>query len=324
MMLNFWQNLAKQKQPFFALAPLDDVTDTVFRQIVAGCAPPDVFFTEFANAEGFCSPGKESIERRLRFTEAEHPLVAQIWGKDPEHYYKMAKELAARGFVGIDINMGCPEKTVVRSGQCSALIENHELAASIIEATKKGAGKVPVSVKTRIGFDTIATEDWIGFLLTQGLAAITVHGRTKKEMSKVSAHWDEIKKAVKLRDKIAPCTVMIGNGDVMSLGQGRKLAAESGVDGVMIGRGIFHNPFVFEEPHKEHTTAEYLEVLKRHLELHAKTWDGQKSYQPLKKFFKIYVKDFPGAVQLRATLMQTNTHTEALEAIREFQPNSVV
>ncbi len=235
-----------------------------------------------------------------------------------QNYKTMSRELSKRGFTGIDINMGCPEKSVVRSGQCSALIENKTLAADIITATKEGAGDLPVSVKTRIGLSTIVTEEWIGFLLEQGLDAITIHGRTRKEMSKVPAHWDEIAKSVKLRDIIAPETIIIGNGDVLTLAQGRKLAQETGVNGIMIGRGIFQNVWVFDESLKFHTKNDRLNLLQKHIVLYQETWGSTKNYHALKRFYKIYINGFDGAAQLRTKLMDTSDFSQALEILAKL------
>lgn len=316
--MNIWQELTKQA-PFFVLAPMDDVTDTVFRQIVVKHAPADLMMTEFANADGYCSPGRDAIMSRLRFSPKEQPLVAQIWGVDPKNYFEMAKDLVDMGFVGVDINMGCPIKDMIKKGACSAMINNHQLATEVIAATKEGvAGKIPVSVKTRIGFDKIQTEEWVGFLLAQKLDALTIHGRTRKEMSKVPNHWEEIGKAVKLRNKIAPETIMIGNGDVLSREQGEKLASHHGVDGIMIGRGIFQNLFVFSEEQGQHSIDEMLRILLSHIELYTKTWGEDKSYEPLKKFYKLYVNGFDGAAKVRSRLMETRDYREAIKYIKSL------
>ena len=295
---------------------MDDVTDTVFRQIVAKHAPADLMMTEFANADGYCSPGKEAIKTRLRLSADEGPVIAQIWGINPDNYFTMAQDLVAMGFAGIDINMGCPVKDMIKKGACSAMIQNPELASEVIAATIKGAGgKVPVSVKTRIGFNTIDTENWIGFLLHQKLDAIIVHGRTKKEMSKVPAHWDEVTKAVALRDKISPNTVIIGNGDVLTRAEASDRAKQTGVDGIMIGRGVFQNLFVFDEIQKQHSLPEMLGILVEHIGLYQKTWGDSKSFEPLKKFFKLYINGFDGSAQVRAKLMETHSPQEALDKI---------
>lgn len=321
-MKNFWQEL---KSPFFILAPMDDVTDDVFRQVVGSCAKPDVYFTEFTNVDGLNSKGKEKLMPRLQFEKSQHPIVAQIWGKKPENYFKVAQMLKEMGFDGIDINMGCPEKNVVRNGNCSGLIREPERAREIILATIEGAGGLPVSVKTRIGLDTIITEEWIGFLLGFDLAAITVHGRTAKEMSKVPAHWDEIAKAVQLRDKQQETSnkrpVIIGNGDVLTYQDGLDKVKEFGVDGVMIGRGIFHNPFVFDPKGKKIQDLgiqDRLELLLRHARLFDKIWGDTKNFNILKKFFKIYVSDFDEASELRVKLMETHNLADVEKIVSDF------
>ena len=222
---------------------MEDITDTVFRRIVASCGKPDVFVTEFTNCDGIWSDGREVVAQRLQYCEEERPIIAQIWGIHPDAFTKTAELLVELGFDGIDINFGCPEKSVVKSGACAAMIEEPEIAIAIIKATKRGADNLPISVKTRLGFRRIQTEEWIPRLLDTGLDALTIHGRTAREMSDVSAHWDEIGKAVAIRNKLGVDTVIIGNGDVKMLVEGREKANTFCVDGVMIGRGIFHNPW---------------------------------------------------------------------------------
>jgi len=211
--MNIWQQL---KKPIFALAPMEDVTDTVFRRIVTSCAAPDIMFTEFTSVDGMDSEGSVHVSHRLKFDNSEKPLIAQIWGTTPESYFNAAQELQKRNFDGIDINMGCPVPKIIKKGCCSALINDHTKAKEIIDATRSGAGKLTLSVKTRIGFKTIVTDEWIGFLLEQNLDALTIHGRTTKELSSVPNHWDEIGKAVALKNRIAPHTIILGNGDIMS------------------------------------------------------------------------------------------------------------
>lgn len=313
-MKSFWQDLPR---PFFILAPMDAVTDTVFRHVVDKAARPDVFFTEFTNTDGYCSPkGRHSTYSRLLFTEDEQPLVAQIWGTNPAHFAEMAQGLKEMGYQAIDINMGCPAKDVTKKGAGSALIQTPELAAEIIAAAKTAG--LPVSVKTRIGYRTKVTEEWLSFLLKQDIVALTVHGRTMKEMSKVPAHWDEIAKAVKLRDEIAPDTLIIGNGDVADRAEGLQRIAETGVDGIMIGRGVFTNVFCFEENPREHSQDELFDLLRMHLDLWEKTWKGEANFHALKRFFKIYVKGFAGASELREQLMNTATIDEARAVIDAF------
>ncbi|HSD98446.1 MAG TPA: tRNA-dihydrouridine synthase [Patescibacteria group bacterium] len=315
-MVSLWQSLPK---PIISLAPMEDVTDTVLRQIFCITGKPDVFFTEFTNVDGISSQGHDVVARRLQFTHIEHPIVAQIWGMKPENYYKVAKELVERGFDGIDINMGCPQHDVTSHGACSALIKNHPLATEIIQATQEGAGELPVSVKTRIGFKHIQTEEWIGFLLQHNLPLITVHGRTAAEMSKVPAHWDEIGKAAELRKTMEKSTLIFGNGDVASLAEAKEKVEKYHLDGVMIGRGIFHNPWIFAgiDPTTK-SLQERLELLERHVRLYQETWGNQKSFQILKKYFKVYISDFDGAAEMRQRFMETNAYEEALSLVRDI------
>ncbi len=312
--MSFLQDLPK---PFFVLAPMDDVTDTVFRQIVADCAPPDLYFTEFVNVDGLQSPGRAALLKKLQFTAKEQPLIAQIWGKNPENYFKTAQQLVEMGFAGIDINMGCPVKAVINNGCCSALINNRELAVEIIKATQAGAvGKVPVSVKARLGFREIDLS-WAELLLKQNLSMLTIHGRTTKQMSDAPANWEQIGKVRELRDKISPQTIIVGNGDVLSREQGEELAAKYQLDGIMIGRGIFQDPFVFapKSPWAGKTKQERIELYTKHVKLFADTWQHkERRIATLNKFCKVYINGFDGAKELREKLMQTET-TDQLFAL---------
>ncbi len=318
-------------KPLFVLAPMDDVTDTVFRQIVQSTAPADLYFTEFVNVDGLMSPGRPKLMKKLRFTANEGPLVAQLWGLKPENFETIAQQVAdgtiARelglpagvNFVGIDINMGCPAKSEVQNGACSALIKNRPLAKEIIEATKRGAGKMPVSVKTRLGFSEVDLT-WHEFLLGFDLDMLTVHWRTRKEMSKVPAHWEYAKELVKLRDKIAPQTKIIGNGDVMTREQGEAYCEQYGLDGIMIGRGIFHNIFVFSKTRswkqKNYDMTSKVALYRKHVQLFADTWQpGERNIKTLNKFCKVYISDFDGAKELREQLMAANSTDELLEKL---------
>lgn len=304
-------SLSELPKPFFVLAPMDDVTDTVFRQIVAGCAPPDLYFTEFANVDGLQSPGRPRIMKKLRQAVSDRPLIAHIWGKNPENFYKTALEIASGElgeFAGIDLNMGCPVKTVVAHGTCSALINDRPLAHEIIQAVKDGAGgRLPVSVKTRLGYGNVDLT-WHEFLLGQGLDMLTIHGRTRAQMSKVPADWSVIGQIRELRDSLAPDTLLVGNGDVRDHAHGLELAGQYGLDGIMIGRGIFHDPYAFaaQSPWPDKSRAERIELFKRHVELFARTWEGHERDRPihtLNKFCKIYIGGFDGAKELREELM---------------------
>lgn len=317
MKTNFWAELPK---PFFVLAPMEDVTDVVFRHVVKAAGAPDVFFTEFTNSDSFCHPdGIESVRGRLTFTEDEQPMVAHIWGDKPEFFREMSIALAEMGFKGIDINMGCPVPNVAERGKGSGLILRPEVAAELIEAAK--AGGLPVSVKTRIGFtEKEELEAWISHLLKQDIANLSVHMRTRKEMSKVDAHWDLIPEVVKLRDEIAPQTLITINGDILDRQMGLELAEKYGVDGIMIGRGIFKNPYAFEKEAKEHTPAEMMDLLRLQLDLQDQFAEQvPRSIVGLHRFFKIYVKGFPGANDLRVSLMNTKSTAEVRAIIDDFQ-----
>lgn len=307
--------LTELPKPFLVLAPMDDVTDTVFRRVVANCAAPDLYFTEFVNVDGLQSPGRDRLLKKLQFTPAEQPLIAQIWGKNPDNFRKTAGELVDMGFAGIDINMGCPDKNVVGNGCCSALINNRELAVEIIKATQEGAaGRVPVSVKTRLGFNTVDFT-WHELLLQQNLNMLTVHGRTRKEMSLVPAHWEDIGAVRELRDRLAPDTLLVGNGDVESYGQAMELAAVHKLDGIMIGRGIFHDPFVFAEnsPWLTFTKEQRIALYRSHVELFAATWQhNERRIVTLNKFCKVYINGFDGAKELREALMGAESAADLL------------
>jgi len=321
--MNIWQALKKKSiasgKPFTVLAPMEDVTDTVFRQMIVEAGAPDLFFTEFLNTSGFRSKARLVVGRRLEFTQQEKPLIAQIWGLVPDDFAFATREIVEKGFDGVDINMGCPAKKVVKRGACSGLIRIPTLAGEIIDAVKESAGDLPVSVKTRMGLSEIVTEDWISFLLGYDLAALTLHGRLASEMSLKPANWDEIKKAVDIRNDMGVDTLIVGNGDVKSLEQGSKLAEETGVDGIMIGRGIFENPWVFnaEVDIEEKTTVERLEMFERHIALYLKTRGDSKGFTSLKKFVKTYVRGFDGAADLRMKLFLTESGEELLELVRE-------
>lgn len=308
------------QKPFFVLAPMDDVTDTVFRQLVAELAPPDLFFTEFANVDALQSKGREATLKRLRFTSKERPIIAQIWGKNPENFYKTAQELAEMGFDGVDLNFGCPDKNVVRNGTCSAFIlpENRELAVEIIQATREGLkGSLPLSVKTRLGFSDIDFT-WHELLLNQKLNMLSIHGRTRKQMSKVPADWTQIAEIRKIRDVMSPTTLIVGNGDVLTRSHGEALAKEHGLDGIMIGRGIFQDPYVFakDSPWTGFTKEERIALYRRHVELFAATWQtGERKIHTLNKFCKIYIQNFDGAKEMREKLMNADSTDELLELL---------
>ncbi|HGZ8117857.1 TPA: tRNA dihydrouridine synthase [Staphylococcus aureus] len=314
---NFWSELPR---PFFILAPMEDVTDIVFRHVVSEAARPDVFFTEFTNTESFCHPeGIHSVRGRLTFSEDEHPMVAHIWGDKPEQFRETSIQLAKMGFKGIDLNMGCPVANVAKKCKGSGLILRPDVAAEIIQATK--AGGLPVSVKTRLGYYEIDEwKDWLKHVFEQDIANLSIHLRTRKEMSKVDAHWELIEAIKNLRDEIAPNTLLTINGDIPDRKTGLELAEKYGIDGVMIGRGIFHNPFAFEKEPREHTSKELLDLLRLHLSLFNKyEKDEIRQFKSLRRFFKIYVRGIRGASELRHQLMNTQSIAEARALLDEFE-----
>src|SRR5690606_16416447 len=283
---NFWHELPR---PFFVLAPMEDVTDVVFRHVVSAAGRPDVFFTEFTNTESYCHPdGQQSVRGRLTITEDEQPIVAHIWGAKHEYFRQMSIGMAEKGFRGIDINMGCPVANVAGNGKGCGLIRRPDVAAELIQAAK--AGGLPVSVKTRLGYTYIDEwRDWLTHILKQDIVNLSIHLRTKKEMSNVDAHWELIPEIKKLRDEVAPQTLLTINGDIPDRQTGLELAQKYGVDGVMIGRGIFKNPFAFEKERREHSSQELLELLRLYLDLFDKYSEIEpRLFKPLRRFFKIY------------------------------------
>lgn len=314
---NFWSELPR---PFFILAPMEDVTDIVFRHVVSEAARPDVFFTEFTNTESFCHPeGIHSVRGRLTFSEDEQPIVAHIWGDKPDHFREMSIGMAEMGFKGIDLNMGCPVANVAGKGKGSGLILRPERAAEIIQAAK--AGGLPVSVKTRLGYyDIEEWRDWLKHVFEQDIANLSIHLRTRKEMSKVDAHWELIEAIKNLRDEISPNTLLTINGDIPDRQTGLELAEKYGIDGVMIGRGIFNNPFAFEKEPREHTSKELLDLLRLHLTLFDKYATSEtRQFKSLRRFFKIYVRSMRGASELRHQLMSTETTDEVRALLDEFE-----
>ena len=307
-------------RPFFAIAPMADVTDIAFRQMFVKYGKPDVFWTEFVSADGLCSAGREVLLKDLAFSKKEKPIVAQIFGSDPEHCFKTAQLIAKLGFDGIDINMGCPDRNVEKQGAGAALMKNPKLAQEIILATKKGAGKIPVSVKTRVGYNKDQIDEWIPKLLEMDIAALTIHGRTRKEMSDVPARWEDIARVVKMRDKMGKDTLIIGNGDVSSLKDGLEKVKMSGVDGVMVGRGVFGDPWFFNKKQREIPIEEKLKVLVEHTKLFEKKLSGTgiKNFAVMKKHFKAYVTGFDGAKELRVELMETTGAKEVEKVVKTF------
>ena len=321
MKQNFWKKLEK---PIMAIAPMANVTDAAFRQMLLKYGRPDVFFTEFVSVEGLISKGKERLLVDLWYNKKEHPIVAQIFGAKPEKFEKAAKIIRELGFDGIDINMGCPDKDIEKQGAGAALIKNPELAKQIIRATKKGAGDLPVSVKTRIGYSKNQIKEWIPILLKENLAALTVHLRTKKEGYNVAAHWELASEIAALRDYCAPETIILGNGDINTLDEAREKIKKSGLDGVMVGRGVLVNPWLFSK--QTPLIQERLKCMIKHAELFEKMYktncdknnDSLKSFNTIKKYFKAYASGFDNAKDLRVLLMESKNSLEVKKIAEKF------
>ena len=312
-MKNFWKDLPT---PFSTLAPMEDVTDIVFRQMIKEVSSPDVFFTEFVNCEGLMSEGRKALIHRLKNSPSQRYTVAQIWGLVPENFKNTSMLIEEMGFDGVDINMGCPQRNITKTGACSALIKTPTLAKEMIEATKSGLKNIPVSVKTRIGFNKIGTEEWIGFLLKQNLAALTIHLRTTREQSKVPAHWEEMPKIIELRNKISPDTVIIGNGDIRNYDDIVDKSKKYNMDGGMIGRGVFTDLNAFSKtPKKDLEQTDRINLCIKHIKLFENTWKETKRYELLKKYYKIYITNFDGAKELRTKLMEIKGFEEALNIL---------
>jgi len=295
-----------------------DVTDASYRKIIAKYGKPDVMWTEFVSADGLVratKEGKKKLLKDLEYGENERPIVAQLFSANPEYMFEASKLIKELGFDGLDINMGCPDKGVEKQGAGAALIKNSKLAREIIKSAKEGFGG-PVSVKTRIGYNKDELDSWLPEILKEGVSAVTVHARTRKEMSKVNAQWETVARAVKMRDEIAPETLIIGNGDVADIDDARTKCKETGADGAMLGRAIFGNPWLFSE--KVPSVKEKLNVLVEHSKLFDEILGGVKNFSVMKKHFKSYVNGFDGAVELRQKLMETSNSKEVGDIVLEF------
>lgn len=302
--MNIWQELPK---PFLILAPMEGVTDVAFRQVIAKAGRPDLFYTEFTNVSSFASEkGRHNALERLEIAKSDSPIIAQIWGKNPEHFSELGHALESLGFSGVDLNFGCPDKNVNRAGGGAAMIKTPELAVECYRKVKESTN-LPVSIKTRLGFTYVDEyKTWLPTLLNEHPAALTVHLRTRKEMSKVAAHYELIPEIIRLRDEISPETKLIINGDIKDKSEALKLYAQyPEIDGFMIGRGVFTNPYCFTD--HQATQDELMDLLKLHLNLYKET----ANYEPLKHYYKIYINNFPGASDLRAKLMETHSISEA-------------
>ncbi len=310
----------KLPRPFYVLAPMDDVTDTVFRQIINNLAPPDLYFTEFVNVDGLVSSGKDKLLSKLAYNSTEKPIVAQLWGKEPVNFKKIATDIKNMGFDGIDLNMGCPDKAIVKNGCCSGLINNRDLARKIILATIEGAKGLPVSIKTRIGFNEVDIS-WPEFLLDFEISALTIHGRTRKQMSKSPVDWNTIDHIRQIRDQKKVDVLIIGNGDIDSREQGDLLAQKYQLDGLMIGRGALKDPFVFSKnsPWLSYPVNQKIELFIKHIELFKLTYiHNERSFKQLFKFAKLYINGFDGANELRTQIMSIHTPDEALKILKKI------
>ncbi|MFA6274272.1 MAG: tRNA-dihydrouridine synthase family protein [Candidatus Paceibacterota bacterium] len=345
-MSNFWDKLEK---PFFCLAPMSDVTDIAFRSILAKYSKNRenknkvVFWTEFVAADGLADKlGRKKLSHILEYKESERPIVAQVFGANPKNMEIACRYIASLDFDGIDINMGCPDKSVVAQGAGSALIKTPDLARKIIQSAHEGiksAGKnIPVSVKTRIGFNKEEIDNWIPEILKEDISALTIHLRTKKEMSAVPANWEHIKKIKKLIEKSGKKILLIGNGDVVDLEDAKEKAEKYNCDGIMIGRGVFGKPKFFSPcqggvpkrrggldpslilPFAGEEIEEKLEILIEHVQLFEEKLSKpkHKSFDVMKKHFKAYVNGFDGAKELRIKLMETKNSKQVEKIINDF------
>ena len=317
----FWAGLEK---PILALSPMNTITDAACRRLMVRCGKPDVMLTEFVSVDGLCSTGRQRLLRDLRFDESERPILAQLFGNKPELFCKSARLIAELGFDGVDINMGCPVKAVCRSGAGAALMNTPELAREIIQAAIAGAGELPVSVKTRIGYQNIQTEEWTSHLLEAGPAAISFHLRTRKELSKAEAHWEEMPRIVALARGTG--VLIIGNGDIRSVAQAEQVAAETGCDGVMMGRATLGNPWLFNRARnaEDITIEERLNTMLDHCRTYEEVFGTDKKFLLMRKHLMAYASGFPGAKELRVSLEKVFTADDVAAAVRTFRRRSVV
>lgn len=321
-MKNIWEDM---KKPFFVLAPMADVTDVAFRRIINKYGKPDVFWTEFVSADGLVrapEKGKQKLLRDLEFSEGEHPIVAQIFSSKPEMIKEAAKMCLDLGFDGVDINMGCPDRSIEKQGAGAALCKTPEIAKELILAAKEGVeNKIPVSVKIRLGYNKDELETWLPELLSVEPSLITIHARTRKEMSKVPARWERIKRAVEIRDELGSDTFILGNGDVVDLKDAKNKISETGCDGVMFGRAIFGNPWLFDENKKDVSVKERLQVMVEHTKLYEELLGDIKSFNIMKKHYKAYVSGWDGAKELRIKLMNAKNADEVEDMVSSYLAN---
>lgn len=319
MSLGFWNKL---KKPIFVLAPMADVTDAAFRRIIAKYGKPKVIWTEFVSADGLAlapEEGRKKLLKHLEYSETERPIVAQFFTSSPENMRNASLLAMELGFDGVDINMGCPDRSVEKQSAGASLMKNTKLARELIRAAKEGAPSLPISVKTRIGYNKPDLENWLPEILKEDLAVVVVHARTRREMSKVPARWEFVKRAVEIRNTSRQKTLIFGNGDVQDLEDAKRRIKETGCDGVMLGRAIFGNPFLFSSSAEHWNNPEdRLRVLVEHVKLFEELLGEYKSFAIMKKHFKAYVKDFEGANELRAKLMETSNASEVEKIVSDI------
>ena len=335
-MQNFW---AKIKRPILCLAPMADVTDCAFRQIISKYGKPDIFFTEFVSADGLCSAGRDKLLVDFIYGENERPIVAQIFGSKPDNIRKASALCRELGFDGIDINMGCPDKSIEKQCSGAAMMKDSKLAREIIRAAKEGGDGLPISVKTRIGYNKNEIETWIPELLKEDLAALTMHLRTRKEMSNVPAHWNLMKRIVEIRNELKKKTLILGNGDVVDIDDARRKCKETGCDGIMLGRAIFGNPWLFAgcqgcqgrsltqdfmsrfmsrtvlDNEAGVSLKEKLRVMLEHTKLFEKMLGKYKNFAIMKKHFKAYINGFDGAKEIRMKLMEAKNAKQVKDIV---------
>ncbi len=317
-MESFWHRLPR---PFFVLAPMEDVTDMAFRTLISAYADPaipKVLYTEFTSADGLAradDDGQRKLRKKLEYGETQRPIVAQLFTSHPEHMEAGARLCRDLGFDGFDINMGCPDRAVEKQLCGSALIKNPPLARELIKAAKRGAGDMPVSVKTRLGYNVDELETWLPEILAEEPAAVVLHARTRKEMSEVPARWERIQRAVEIRDSLGSSSLIIGNGDVKDVRDAREKAAAANADGVMIGRGVFGNPWLFTEPALERAPHEKIDALKEHIALFQEHLSGFVNDAVMKRHFKAYIGGWDGAKELRSQLMEAPTLGDAIRIL---------
>ena len=312
----FWDKI---ELPVYAMAPMADVTDAAFRYMIAKYGKPDVMFTEFVSCDGLCSAGRPNLMKYLHYDEIERPIVIQLFGEKPENFYKSALFARELKFDGIDINMGCPVKTVTKTGSGAALINTPELGKEIIAAAIEGAGGLPVSVKTRIGYNSITIAEWVEHLLETNLAAITLHLRTKKEMSNVEAHWETVHEAVKLAGQSE--TLLLANGDLDDLDQADKMIEQTGIDGVMMARAIYGYPWLFDrtKTRENITVQQRLSAMIEHSRLYEKIFDSKKNFAVMIKHLRAYSTGFNGAKELRVMMENVRNGDDVVSRIDTFR-----